>query len=53
MKVKVGKRDQKRIDKELEAFFALLTLSKKGDMLYDVFKRYLNERNMQVVISHD
>lgn len=49
--MKVGKRDQKKIDKELTAFFAILTLSKNGVMMYDAFQEYLGKRNMQIVVN--
>lgn len=49
--MKIGKRDQTKIDKELLQFFSWLTLSGNGIMLYQGFKDYLEKRNMQVVVD--
>jgi hypothetical protein len=44
--MKIGKREQKRIDKALLPFFAMLTLSKNGETLLDAFKAYLAKHGL-------
>lgn len=51
--MKIGKRDQKKIDKELVQFFSYFNLGKRGDMLYDAFKEYIAKRNMQVILNEE
>jgi hypothetical protein len=51
--MKIGKRAQTKIDKELITFFGWLSKSGNGEMLYDGFQRYIAKRNMQVILNEE